>query len=127
LEHSDRAIALKPLYSEALRDRANLQSECPEAIYRDGPAALRDARLALDLARDQNELHSDWVQRIYLQTLVSAHAARGDFPTAIAVQKEVLERYCMTRAANEEARWRLIWLESNRPMHEPDWVLLDIT
>src|SRR5688572_27207646 len=103
LEYYNHAIALQPLYSEALRDRAHLQAECPDPAYRDGPAALRDAQLALDLARDQNELHSDWVQRMYLQTLVSAHAACRDVPSAIAVQKEVLEKYCMTRGANEEA------------------------
>ncbi|PTR13629.1 hypothetical protein C8R31_11043 [Nitrosospira sp. Nsp2] len=43
--HYDHAISLQPAYSEALRDRASLQAACPDAEFRNGTAALKDARM----------------------------------------------------------------------------------
>lgn len=116
--HYDHAISLEPAYSEALRDRASLQAACPDPEFRNGTTALQDARMALDLARDNNVLGSDWIHRSYLQTLAAAHAECNDFASAIAIQKKVLEKYCTTRRANETARARLELLESNSPIRE---------
>lgn len=116
--HYDHAISLEPAYSEALRDRARLQATCPDPEYRNGTAELKDARMALDLARDNNELGSDWIHRSYLQTLAAAHAECNDFASAIAIQKDMLEKYCTTRRANETARELLNLLESKMPILE---------
>ena len=74
--------------------------------------------MALDLARDNNMLGSDWIHRSYLQTLAAAHAECNDFASAIVIQKDVLEKYCTTRRANETARARLELLESDMPLRE---------
>ena len=123
-KHYDPAISLEPGHSDALRPAPVCTLRVPiwdigDPGYRNGTAALKDARiLVLDLARDNNVLGSDWIQRSYLQTLAAAQDECNDFDSAIALQKDVLEKLCTTRPANETAREPLDRLGSNMPIPE---------
>jgi len=111
------AIRLDPHLSHALCARASLLATCPDPKYRDGASAVRDATTALDIARKNGELHSDWLQRMYLQTLAAAHAEHGDFEQAVRFQHEALE-YSVTMRAYYEVIGRLKRFHARQPARE---------
>ncbi|SFM85965.1 tetratricopeptide repeat protein [Nitrosomonas communis] len=72
LELYNKAIQLDPQFAHALCAQASLLATCPDAKYRDGALAVKDATTALRIAQERNQLQSDWKHRMYLQTLAAA-------------------------------------------------------
>lgn len=115
LEHYNVALSVDPRLLNALCGRADLWSTCPDATYRNGAAALRDATEAFAIAQESGELATDWKHRKYLQTLAAAHAETGDFDTAIFLLRKALG-FTITRAAQRELNALLSRFESKQPL-----------
>jgi tetratricopeptide (TPR) repeat protein len=78
----DQAIRIDPEYAHAYNDRAWLRATCPEAMFRDGKAAVADATKACEL--------DGWRDPDLVDTLAAAHAETGAFARAIEVQQKAL-------------------------------------
>jgi len=115
LQHLNKAIALDPQLSYALCARAGLLSTCPDAAYRDGTAAVRDATAALTLAQEKGELTTNWKRRMYLETLAAAHAELGAFDVASEIQRKALE-FALTLWAERDVNDGLSALELRQPI-----------
>jgi tetratricopeptide (TPR) repeat protein len=113
-----KSIQLKPDFSDALRDRASLRAACNAAELRNGLLALYDALAALEYADRAGELHSDWQQRRYRQTIAAAYAELGEFETAIRVQRDVLANFAVTHTSRSNVEFTLKELETGKPMRE---------
>jgi tetratricopeptide (TPR) repeat protein len=98
LSSYDQAIALCPVYPEALRYRAELLASCRDPALQDPARAVRDALAAFCAAQQLNQLHSDWVYRQYLFTLAQSYAANGDRINAVATLTRALP-FANTRAS----------------------------
>ena len=55
-DHYDTAVRLDPVFAHARCARASLLATCPDARYRNGEVAVRDATVALDVARESGQL-----------------------------------------------------------------------
>jgi tetratricopeptide (TPR) repeat protein len=115
LDHYNLAICHFPKFAYALSARASLRATCPDPTWRDGQAALEDAKLAIDYAAYISELDGSWKQRQYLQILAAAFAECGDFAQAIHWQNAALQ-LAITKSAAEEIRSRLAVFEAGRPL-----------
>jgi tetratricopeptide (TPR) repeat protein len=83
LENYTRAVELDPLLSDAIRDRADLYACCPDECFRNGALALREAVRALQIAKAQHHLDSDWRHRSFLLVIAAAYANVDAFDAAI--------------------------------------------
>ena len=119
LEHYNMAVRLDPSFPHALCARASLLATCPDATYRDGASAVKDASAALDIAHKNSsrELQNGWQRLMYLQTLAAAHAEEGDFERAGGFQHQALE-FTVTMGAYKEVIWRLKGFWSRQPVRE---------
>jgi tetratricopeptide (TPR) repeat protein len=114
LEHYNEAIRLSPTFAYALSDRASLRATCPDATWRNGDAALDDAKKAMEYAAEAGEMDGSWKQRQYLQVLAAAYAECGDFAEAVRCQTAALQ-LAITKSSAGEIRTRLAGYESGRP------------
>jgi len=90
LELYDEAVRLQPGASVILCGRANLLATCPDAAFRNGAIALKDALAALEIARVAGDLTTEWKLRQYVRAVACAHAELGDFDAAVRVLRESL-------------------------------------
>jgi tetratricopeptide (TPR) repeat protein len=67
----------------ALDLRASLRATCPDPSFRDGKAAVADAKKACDLSK--------WKEAQYIDTLAAAYAQSGDFDSAIRYEQQAID------------------------------------
>lgn len=94
-----KAIELNPTYVNAYNARAWLQATCPDAKYRNGKRAVKDATTSCEL--------SGWNNIDYLDTLAAAYAEIGDFEQAVTWQQKAMDLAPETEKADLDTRLRL--------------------
>ena len=103
----DEAIRLDSKCSLARRVRAQILACCPEARYRNGPAAVESATKACEL--------TNWNDLICISTLASAYAEKGDFSAAIRWQKTATDLGPQFGQDADFMRARLELFEADKP------------
>lgn len=79
----ERAIAIDPEDATAYRNLAWMQATCPLPAFRDGQAAVINAKRAAELTGDQDD--------ITLDTQAAAEAAVGRFEEAVALAQRAID------------------------------------
>ncbi|MEM1304859.1 MAG: tetratricopeptide repeat protein [Planctomycetota bacterium] len=100
-----QAIALDAELATAYRNLAWLEATCPNERYRDGEAAVGHAKQALALTGKTDG--------VSLDTLAAAHAAAGDFDSAVSFARQAMA----TASADDTPAYaqRLQLYESRQP------------
>ena len=75
----------------ALDWRAALRATCPNASFRDGKAAVADAKRACDMSK--------WKYANYIDTLAAACAESGDFDAAVRYEQQAID---LNRSGKDE-------------------------
>jgi len=101
-------IRLDPNHAIAYGKRAWLYATCPDARYRNGEQAVKDATKAGELV--------DWKIPVALETLAAAYAESGDFTNAVKWQEKAVEM--STAADNSQLEQRLTLYKSGKPYRE---------
>jgi len=74
-----------------LNQRAWIRAACPNASFRDGKAAVEDAKKACDLVK--------WKRAQYIDTLAAACAEAGDFDSAVRYEQQAID---LNRSGKDE-------------------------
>ncbi len=91
----DEAIRLNPGLSIAYINRAEIRSTCPDAAFRNGPAAFQDAVFACKA--------EDYRDATYVGSLAAAYAECGDFEHAVTYQEKAQALYQLKRPIRPNA------------------------
>ena len=78
-------IAMRPatvILARALSERAWFQATCPEASFRNGQQAVKDAKAACSIVA--------WKDEDMIDTLAAAYAETGDFDSAVRYAQQAL-------------------------------------
>ena len=101
----NEAIRLRPKFSYPYEVRGWLYATCPDAIYRNGKQAVKDATKACEL--------TDWKDADNIDTLAAAYAENGDFTDAVKWQQKAIE---MSSAEDKaDMQERLALYKSGKP------------
>lgn len=103
-----QAIRLEPTAFDGYNTLAWLQATCPEAKFRDGKRAVKNARTACRLCRNGH-----WY---CLGTLAAAYAEAGDFQKAVRWEQKTIERAPVKERA--QLRKLLQAFESGHAFHQ---------
>jgi tetratricopeptide (TPR) repeat protein len=101
------AILFAPDHTSAYAGRAWLRATCPDARYRDGAAAVRDAVQACEL--------TGWADPNCLDNLAAAYAENGQFDYALKWQEKALELPGLRTTSRENAQGRVKLYRTNKP------------
>jgi tetratricopeptide (TPR) repeat protein len=104
------AIRLDPKCVEALANRARIRAACPDATFRDGTKAVRDAKAACEA--------SGWKNADVLAVLAAAHAEAGQFDDAVKWQQKALDDAEYAKRNGDEGRKRLKLYEEKKPLRD---------
>jgi tetratricopeptide (TPR) repeat protein len=104
----DEAIRLMPALPNSHRHLAWLRATCPDPEFRNGPAAVASARVALEL--------NGWKSSEWLGVLAAAHAEAGEWEQAIEWQTKCLDASPVEE--QEAMRQRLSLYQSSQPFRE---------
>ena len=75
----------------ALNWRASLRATCPDPSFRDGKAAVADAKRACEMSK--------WRYADYIDTLAAACAESGDFDSAVRYEQQAID---LNRSGKDE-------------------------
>ena len=103
-----KAIKLDPDDFVFYRDLAWLQAACPEATFRDGKLAVKNATRACEL--------SVWKDDFAVSTLAAAYAEDGDFDMAVKWQLRAIE--LASTEAKEQYRFCLEHMKKGQPCRD---------
>jgi tetratricopeptide (TPR) repeat protein len=67
----------------ALNWRAEIHAVCPDSSFRDGKAAVEDAKRACDMSK--------WKYADYIDTLAAACGESGDFDSAVRYEQQAID------------------------------------
>jgi tetratricopeptide (TPR) repeat protein len=104
----DEAVRLDPEHAGSFNNRAYLLAACPDARWRNGEQAVRDAKTACGI--------SGWANYTHLGTLAAACAETGDFASALRWQSRAVE----LAPAGSKPQWqtRLEVYRAGKPYRE---------
>ncbi len=107
----DRALAdfealvgISPKFAFAYERIASIRATCPDAKFRDGKQAVRNATKACEL--------TDWKDADCLDTLAAAYAEAGDFDSAIRWEQKAMDGQPILRSTHRD---HLDSYKSHRP------------
>jgi hypothetical protein len=109
LEDYGAVIRLAPGHAGAHAGRAWLRATCPEAKYRDGAEAVRDALRACEL--------TGWGDPDCLDNLAAACAEHGQFDEAVRWQSKALEFPTFSGQRRENGLARVRLYRGHQPYH----------
>ncbi len=90
----NQALAINPQFADAYNDLAAIQAVCPDAQYRDGPKAFKNASHAYLLSGGKSF--------IYTCTLAEAYAENGDFQKAREWMEKAIAMSAAAKYVSEE-------------------------
>jgi tetratricopeptide (TPR) repeat protein len=114
LRELDHVVAIRPhldSYARALRERAWFRSTCPDASFRDGQQAVRDAKIACKITK--------LADASMIDTLAVAYAAAGDFASAIRYGEQTLSVKGITPHDSRLVQQHLALFKQRRPVRIP--------
>ena len=94
--------------ARALSDRAWFQSTCPDAAYRNGRQAVKDAKAACSIMQ--------WKDEDMIDTLAAACAETGDFASATRYAAQALSIKGITPSDAKRIQKHLTLFQQNRPI-----------
>lgn len=100
-----QAVTIDPGLATAYRNLAWLQATCPEAAYRDVPAAMANAERAIELSGAADD--------ISLDTLAAAQASAGQFALAVETIQQAIAK--APASDQDEYRQRLKLYQEGMP------------
>jgi Flp pilus assembly protein TadD len=108
-----KALELSPAWPEVANNLAWILATHPNSQIRDGPEAVRLARIACAATRYRDPT--------YLGTLAAAYAQNGDFTQAVDYARKTLGRAETLRDQQniDAAKTALILYEQNKPSRIP--------
>jgi tetratricopeptide (TPR) repeat protein len=110
----ERAIRIEPDFVHPHKNLAWLQATCPDERFRDGEAALRNARRAIELCTDGG--------KVLLPILAAAHAEAGDFEEAVRVGERGVAAQ-LDEESREEAERQLSYYRAGEPYREEEIIV----
>jgi tetratricopeptide (TPR) repeat protein len=111
LKEFNYLISLHPrpvTLARALSDRAWFQSTCPDAAYRNGKRAVKDAKAACSIMQ--------WKDEDMIDTLAAACAETGDFASATRYAAQALAIKGITPSDAKRIQQHLTLFQQNRPI-----------
>src|SRR6267378_5372405 len=109
LKEFDYLVSLHPrnvTLARALSDRAWFRATCPNASFRNGQQAVKDAKAACSIMV--------WKDEHMIDTLAAAYAETGDFDSAIRYAEQALAVKGISPESAKAFREHLMWFQQRR-------------